>query len=83
MEKIAGEVERVAFKMREDTFKKYLAQENEFFTVGRAAATELAGLVLPGTGFVKDMIQAREFEKEKSKLRWAGFVVDIEALVTL
>jgi len=75
--KTSEELVRLAAEHREKVFQQFLTGANEYWTVGKAALTDAAGLVLPGIGTVCELVGARRRTKERQQLRWAGFVTDL------
>jgi hypothetical protein len=71
-------ITNVAQEMRKRFFRKHLEKSNEYFVVGKVGASELAGVFIPGVGALQELIAERNAEKEKSQLRWAGFVCDLQ-----
>lgn len=77
--KTSEELVRLAAEYRQNVFQQYLVGANEYWTVGKAAVTDIVGSVLPGIGTLHELMGARRRTKERQRLRWAGFVTDLAA----
>lgn len=73
----ALEIEALAGKYQYEVFQKHLSRRNKYYTVGKAAITDGAGLVLPGAGLITELIGTALQEPIRERMRWAGFVADI------
>ena len=79
VDKVADEMMRIARRTQRQVFHKFLSKKSEYKTVAVAGLTEGIGSMVPGVGFLKDMISARKAEKEAAAVRWSGFVADAGA----
>ena len=77
--KIAEQMMRTARKVQRQVFHKFLSKKSEYKTTAVAGLTEAIGTMVPGVGFLKDMVAARQAEKEAASVRWSGFVADAAA----
>lgn len=79
--KVASEMERIATEYRDRIFREHLSGRNEYFTIGKAIITEVAGLAIPGIGLATELVESCLRKRERDSMRWAGFVAEIPAVV--
>lgn len=77
LKRVSEELVRLAHEHRDRIFRRFLAEANEYWVIGKAAITDTAGLLLPGIGTVRELITASQRKKERQELRWAGFITDL------
>lgn len=80
VDKFAKAISAEALRARNDVFRRHLKGANEYWVTGRAVLTEAAGLIIPGVGLLNELVAARNAERERAQLRWAGFVCDLHDL---
>ena len=81
IEQVVVEMERLTNQYRDRVFRRHLAARNEYFTLAKAFVTDVAGLFVPFLGSAAALFESCVRRRQRGKMKWAGFVVEIPGAV--
>lgn len=73
-------LEEEAKKYEREVFEKYLTSYRRTSTYARAIIGDVAGMKIPGSGTLLEIWEQVRIRKERRRMGWAGFFLDVKQL---